>query len=337
MAQVARFRRTGGPDVLEIETLEVRQPAAGEVGIRVEAAGLNRSDSIYFHGEHPVQPVLPSRLGQEAAGRIESIGEGVSDFAIGDAVSIIPRMAPEFGTIGSSIVALAAYVIKHPPKMTMVEAAALWAPFLTAHGALFAAGYLKRGETVVITAASSSVGLAAIQLANRAGATTIAVTRSTGKAAQLRDAGAAHVIVSEVEAVGEAIERSTGGKGADLVIDAVAGPGIAELAGAIALQGRYVLYGILSGAPTPLPVQAAFARHLTFRAFVLDPCVIDLRAAINDVCSGIASGELKPSIDRIFALDSIVDAFRHLESNQQFGKIVLTLGNEQINATRTTG
>ena len=325
LAKVARLHRTGGPEVLVVETIAVRPPQAGEVRISVAAAGLNRSDSIYYHGAHPVQPVLPSLLGQEAAGRIESIGAGVTGLAIGDAVSLLPRMAPAFGTIGALIVAPAAYVIKHPPQLTMVEAAALWAPFLTAYGALFMAGNLRRGQTVVITAASSSVGLAAIQLANRAGATPIAVTRTDDKAERLRDAGAQHVIVTGTHPVGEAIRRLTDGRGADLVIDAVAGPGIIELAGAIAMQGRYVLYGILSGAPTPLPVQAAFASHLTFTTFVLDPAVIDFGPAIADIASGLASGALKPAIDRVYTLEAISEAFGHLESNRQFGKIVLTM------------
>lgn len=327
MAQIVRFHRTGGPETLQLDEIDVRAAGAGEVRIRVEAIGLNRSDSILFHGHHPVQPVLPSRLGQEAAGRIESVGPGVTGLSVGDAVSIVPRMAPEFGTMGSLIVAPAVYVIKHPPQLTMIEASALWAPFLTAHGTLFAAGGLKRGETVVMTAAASSVGLAAIQLANRAGAITIAVTRTRQKADRLLAAGARHVIVSDEEPVGDAIRRLTGGRGADLVTDAVAGPGITDLAGAIAVQGRYVLYGILSGAPTPLPVQAAFASHLTFRTFVLDPAVIDLGAAIEDISNGLASGALTTPIDRTFPLEAVVEAFHLLESGRQFGKIVLTVGD----------
>ncbi len=327
MAQIIRFHQTGGPETLQVDEIDVRPAGAGEVRISVEAVGLNRSDSILFHGDHPVKPALPSRLGQEAAGWIESIGEGVTGLAIGDAVSIIPRMAPDYGTMGSLILAPALYVIKHPPQMTMVEASAVWAPFLTAYGTLFAAGGLKRGQTVVITAASSSVGLAAIQLANRIGAIPIAVTRTRAKADRLRAAGAELVIASEEEAIGDAIRRLTDGKGADLVIDAVAGSGIVELAGAIALQGRYVLYGILSGEPTPLPVQSAFASHLSFHTFVLDPAVIDLSIAIEDISRGIVSGELTTPIDRTFPLDAVVDAFHYLEASRHFGKIVLVVGD----------
>jgi NADPH2:quinone reductase len=325
MAQVIRFHRTGGPDVFQVDEIDVRHPRENEVRISVEAVGLNRSDSILYHGQHPVVPSLPSLLGQEAAGTIESVGASVTGLAIGDAVSIIPRMAPEFGTMGSLILAPAAFVIKHPQNLSMIEAAALWAPFLTAHGCLFGAGNLRSDEHVVITAAASSVGLAAIQLANLAGAIPIAVTRNGSKAEQLRAAGARHVIVTQDEEVGVAIRRLTNNKGTELVIDAVAGGGIIDLAGAIAFQGRYVLYGILSGEPTPLPVAAIFASHLTIRTSVLDPTVVDLSGPIADIVQAIEAGRIRPVVDKVFELDDVVEGFRYLESNRQFGKIVLTM------------
>lgn len=325
MAHVIRFHQTGGPEVLQIDRIDVRPPREDEVRIRVEAVGLNRSDSIYYHGHHPVTPRLPSLLGQEAAGRIESIGAGVTGLEIGDTVSVIPRMAPEFGTMGSLIIVPAPFLIKHPENLGMIEAAALWAPFLTAHGCLFGAGNVKRDEHVVITAASSSVGLAAIQLANLAGAIPIAVTRNRDKAERLHEAGARHVIVTQDEEIGSAIRRLTQAKGAELVIDAVAGAGISDLAAAIAFQGRYVIYGILSGDPTPLPVAALFAHHLTIRTSVLDPAVVDLSGAIAEIVQAIENGQIRPVVDKVFALDDVVEAFRYLESNGQFGKIVLTM------------
>ncbi len=325
MAQVIRFHRTGGPEILQVDRIDVRGPRENEVRIRVEAVGLNRSDSIYYHGHHPVKPQLPSLLGQEAAGRIESIGAGVTGLAIGDAVSVIPRMAPQFGTMGSLIIVPAVFVIKHPEGLSIIEAAALWAPFLTAHLCLFDAGNIKAGKHVVITAASSSVGLAAIQLSNLAGAIPIAVTRNRNKVQRLRDAGATHVIVTQDEEIGAAIMRLTNDQGAELVIDAVAGNGITDLAAAIAFKGCYVLYGILSGEPTPLPMTALFARHLTIRTSVLDPAVVDLSGAIADIVQAIDRGQIRPVIDKVFKLDDAVESFRYLESNGQFGKIVRTM------------
>ncbi|MDB5686092.1 MAG: hypothetical protein JWR77_681, partial [Rhizorhabdus sp.] len=207
----------------------------------------------------------------------------------------------------------------------MIEAAALWAPFLTAHLCLFASGNLKSGQHVVITAAASSVGLAAIQLANLAGAIPIAVTRNPDKADRLRDAGAGHVIIAWDEGIGSAIRQLTSDKGAELVIDAVAGEGISDLAAAIAFQGCYVLYGLLSGEPTPLPVASMFARHLTIRTSVLDPAAVDLAGAIAHIVQAVEAGQIRPVVDRVFQLDDVVKSFRYLESNQQFGKIVLAM------------
>lgn len=324
MARIVRLHETGGPEVLRIEEIEVRRPGAGEVRISVEAIGLNRSDTNFRAGQHPVVPVLPSLLGQEAAGRIESVGDGVTDFKVGDAVSVIPSMAPEFGTMGSLIIARAHLVIRHPACLGMVEAAALWAAYLTAYGGLFMKGGIASGDHVVITAASSSVGLAAIQLANLVGAIPIALTRDLSKSERLLSAGAHHVVATQDGDYGQKIRDITGGKGARLVFDAVAGSGIAKLAGAMAFEGCYVLYGILSGEPTPLPVQAAFAHHLTFRTFVLDPAVIDLTAAVEFIDRNTSSGGLRPIVDRVFSLDDVVESYRYLESNRQFGKIVVT-------------
>lgn len=325
MARVVRFHEAGGPEVLRIETLDIRSPGDGEVRIAVEAIGLNRSDANYRSGHHPTVPVLPSRLGQEAAGRITDLGHGVTGLAVGNAVSVLPRMAPQYGTMASSIIVPARFVIRHPETLSMTLAAALWAPFLTAYGALVIAGDVQAGEHVVLTAASSSVGLAAIQIANLVGAHPIAVTRSRSKAERLLAAGAAHVIVTEEEDVCDRIRQLTGCEGAELVLDAVAGPGITALADAIRFRGRYVLYGILSNQATPLPIKAIFANQFTMHTFVLDPTTVDLTTAINFVRNGIMSERLIPSVDRLFDLEDVIESFRFLESSRQFGKIVLTV------------
>lgn len=324
MARIVRFHEAGGPEVLRVEDIEVRPPAPGEVRIAVDAFGLNRSDVIFRQGHHPVQPVFPSLLGSEAAGRIESVGDGVTGFAIGDPVAILPRMAPEHGTLGALINAPARFVARNPDGLSMVDAAGLWASHLTAYGGLIEAGGLRPGEPVIITAASSSVGLAAIQIANRIGAVPIATTRDAGKAGRLREAGARHVVAMDDPDHEAQLRAATGGDGAALVFDAIGGPGIAPLAMLCARKGRYVIYGVMSPEPTPYPLQAAFARHLTLRAYVLDAAGDDLQPGIDFVTSGLADGTLHAAIDRIFPLDQVAEAFRYLESNRHFGKIVVT-------------
>lgn len=325
MARVVRFHAIGGPEVLVLDDIEVRAPGEGEVRIAVEAIGLNRSDAMLRAGQHPTVPVLPSKLGQEAAGRIESLGPGVTGVQVGDAVNVLPRMSPEFGTMGELIIVPARFVIRQPDGITAIEAAALWAPFLTAYGCLVMTGNVQPGDHVVLTAASSSVGLAAIQLVNLLGAIPIALTRDRAKAPQLLAAGARHVIATEDGDTQARIRAATGGTGAQLVLDAVAGPGIDDLTGAMAHRGCYVLYGLLSGAPTPLPVAAIFAHLLTIRTFVLDPTIVDLGPALAFIEMNVAAGRLHPAVDKTFSIETVEESFQYLESNQQFGKIVVTV------------
>ena len=195
MARVVRFHQFGGPEVLRIEDVAIAPAARGEVRIRIKALGLNRAEALMRSGTYIETPVLPSGLGLEAAGIVEAVGEGVVDFAPGDAVSIVPPISmarwPAYAELATFPAEL---VVRHPSELGFQQAAAVWMQYLTAYGALIDIAKLGRGEFAVVTAASSSVGLAAIQIANRVGAIPIAVTRTSAKARALRAAGAAHVI-----------------------------------------------------------------------------------------------------------------------------------------------
>jgi NADPH:quinone reductase-like Zn-dependent oxidoreductase len=184
------------------------------------------------------------------------------------------------------------------------------------------------GDHVVVPAASSSVGLAAIQIANVAGATSIALTRHAGKRQQLLDAGAAHVIVTDETDFVEEIMRITGGKGARVVFDPVGGPSFAKLISALSFQGIAFLYGALDERVTTLPVLEMIAKVITVKAHNIwltsgDPA--RRAAAVEFVLKGLESGALKPVVDRTFEFDEIVEAHRYLETNGQFGKIVVTV------------
>ncbi len=170
MARVVRFHETGGPEVLRIEELEVRPPGKGEVQISIKALGLNRAESMFRSGMYLEEPRLPARLGYEAAGTVAAIGPGVEGFQVGDVVSTIPAFSLNtYGLYGDLANAPAHAVTHHPASLSFVEAAAVWMQYLTAYGALIDIAGLKSGDTVLIPAASSSVGLAAIQIANSVG------------------------------------------------------------------------------------------------------------------------------------------------------------------------
>lgn len=329
MARVVRFHQLGGPDVLRIEDISVPAPRRGEVRIQVKALGLNRAEALLRTGAYIETPSLPSGLGLEAAGIVESVGEGVEGFAPGDAVSVVPPQSmtcwPAYGDLATFPEKL---LIRHPAALSWEQAAATWMQYLTAYGGLVDIGKLGRGDFVVITAASSSVGLAAIQIANRLGAVPIAVTRTSKKRSDLREAGAAHVIASAEENLATKLVDIAGPDGIRVVFDPIGGPIFEPLASAMSPGGILIEYGGLSSEPTPFPLSAVLSKSLTLRGYLVHEITGDparLEKAKTFIFDGLAGGWLQPVISKIFPFEEIVEAHRYLESNDQLGKIVVTV------------
>jgi NADPH:quinone reductase-like Zn-dependent oxidoreductase len=328
-ARVVRFHKIGGPEVLRIEEVDVPAPGPGEVRIKVKALGLNRAESMFRSGQYLEEPVLPARLGYEAAGTVESIGSGVAGLTVGETVSTAPAFSQnQYGVYGELAIVPAGAVMKHPASLSWEQAAAVWMQYLTAYGALIDIAGLKAGDTVLIPAASSSVGIAAIQVAKMVGAVPIALTRTSQKRAAILKLGASHVIATQEQNLVAEVRTLTGGKGARVAFDPVGGPTIAKLAAAMSQQGILFEYGALSTEPTPLPLMELLGKWLTIRGYVMfeisgDPA--RLKRAEKFVVDGLASGKLQPVIAKTFTFDEIVDAHRYLESNQQIGKIVVTV------------
>jgi NADPH:quinone reductase-like Zn-dependent oxidoreductase len=329
MARVVRFHQLGGPEVLSIEEVAVPAPGPGEVRIRVKALGLNRAEAMLRTGNYIETATFPSGLGFEAAGIVDAVGEGVADLKAGDAVSVVPPLSqlrwPAYGELATFP---AAHVVKHPPALGFEAAAAVWMQYVTAYGALIDIARLQPKDFVVVTAASSSVGLAAIQIARMVGATPIAVTRTSEKKQALLEAGATHVIASAEEDLLARLEAIAGTGGVRVVFDPIGGPAFVPLTAAMARGGILIEYGALSPEPTPFPLFAVLGKSLTLRGYLVheitgDP--IRLQAAKTFVLGGLESGVLKPIIAKVFPFEEIVAAHRYLESNQQFGKIVVTI------------
>ncbi len=329
MTRTVLFHELGGPEVLRLEDVEVGEPGAGEVRIRVEAIGLNRAE-VLFRSGHYIEPVrrFPSGLGTEAAGVVEAVGEGVTGLEPGLPVSVVPVFSQnDYAVYAESAIVPAAAVLRRPDGLDAVEGAAVWMPYVTAYGALVEVGGMRAGDTVVLNAASSSVGLAAIHVANRVGARPIALTRTGAKADALLKEGAAEVIVTGEEDTVERVTALTGGRGAEFVFDAVAGPGVVDLARIVAPGGTLLEYGGLSGEVTPYPGFELGMPALNMRTYTLYETTTDperLRRAEAFVTSGLRTGAFRPVVDRTFDLGDIVEAHRHLESNTQIGKIVVT-------------
>lgn len=329
MSRTIRFAKAGGPEVLEFVETTVPEPGPGEVRINVKAIGINRAEAMWRADQY-IEPVkFPAGLGYEAAGIVDAVGQGVTGFAPGDEVNVIPSFSMnQYFTYGEVIIVPEYAVVRHPRSLSFAEAASVWMMFVTAYGALVEDAKVTIGDYVVVPAASSSVGLAAIQIANYAGATSIAVTRHAGKKQQLLDAGAAHVVVTDETDLVDEIMRITDGKGARVAFDPVGGPNFAKLIEALSFQGIAFIYGALDERATTLPVLAMIAKVITVKAhniWLTSGDETRRKAAVEFVLKGFESGALKPVIDRTFQFDEMVEAHRYLETNGQFGKIVVTV------------
>lgn len=329
MPRSIRFHETGGPEVMKIEDHDVGKPQAGEVRVRMEAIGLNRAEAMFRSGAYMEDPDLPAGLGYEGSAVIDSVGDNVAGFAPGDSVCVIPCFSMNaYPVYAEEAIVPARALIKRPAGLDAVHAAAVWMPYLTAYGALIDIGGLDAGQHVLITAASSSVGLAAIQIANSVGAVPIATTRTGAKADALREAGASHVIVTDEQDIASELMRITDDKGADMAFDPVAGSWVNAIVQGLAPNATLFLYGLLSGEDTPFPLGPALQKGLNLRGYALFEVTGDddrFEQAKTFVTDGLEKGTFTPTVSRTFPFEQIVDAHRYMESNQQIGKIVVTV------------
>ena len=329
MSRTIKFAQAGGPEVLEFIEMGVPAPGPHEVRIKVRAIGINRANSMWRNNKYVKSPIFPAGLGYDAAGIVDAVGKDVTEFAVGDSVSTIPAFSlNKYSTYGEVILAPDHAVVKHPDSLSFVEAASVWMMFLTAYGALVFDAQVKAGDFVVIPAASSSVGLAAIQIVNYAGATPIALTRTSDKRQRLHEAGAPHVIVTQEQDMLAEVMRITDGNGARVVFDPVGGLDFLKLIAALTFQGIAYIYGALSENDTMIPVLEMIRKMPAVKGYSVRLVTGDAerrKVAVEYIIRGLASGALKPVIDRTFKFDEMVEAHRYLENSGQFGKIVVTL------------
>ncbi|WP_433566944.1 zinc-dependent alcohol dehydrogenase family protein [Nocardia sp. CA-151230] len=326
MPRVVVFDEFGGPDVMHVVEEPVVEPAAGEVRVRIEAFAVNPLDQMMRSGTSPAIVALPhARLGVEGTGRIDAVGPEVAGLEIGDPVILtaIPDASVR-GSYAEYTTIPASRVVARPAGLGITQAAAIWVAYSTAYGALVEKAGMRPGDHVLITAASGGVGRAAMQIANQIGAVPIAITRHTAKKQELIAAGAAAVIATDHMDVVEAVRHHTGGTGADIVLDLVMGPGQQDLLKAARPGGTLVAAGFLDPRPTPFPTSTPLT-IFGYRSFehTLDAVVVKRMAAFLN--AGIRLGALWPAIDKVFALDDVVEAHRHLEKGLHAGKIVVTI------------
>ncbi len=329
--------RKGGPEVLEVREAADPEPAAGQVRIKVAAAGVNFADVLARMGLYPDAPKLPTVVGYEVSGTVDKLGPGVTAPAVGTRVLTLTR----FGGYSSSVVVPADLAIAIPDTLSFEKAAAIPVTYLTAWIMLVHLGNVRKGDKVLVHAAAGGVGQAALQICRWRGAEVIG-TASAGKHARLKEQGCAHCIDYTSQDFEAEVKRITNGRGVDIVLDAVGGESFSKSYRSLASLGRLYLFGVSSFAPgTKMSIVSALAGLWKMPKFKPIPLMNDnrgvmgvnmghlwdrgpeLKAMLAEIVDLVIKGTLDPVVDRTFPFAKAGDAHAHIQARGNFGKVLL--------------
>jgi putative PIG3 family NAD(P)H quinone oxidoreductase len=318
------IKHPGGPEVLVPARRPVPRPEAGEVLIRVAAAGVNRPDVLQRQGTYAPPPGTTDLPGLEVAGEIAAIGPETARWKVGDRVTALVAG----GGYAEFCAAPGPQCLPIPGKLDMIEAAALPETFFTVWTNVFERGRLKAGERFLVHGGSSGIGTTAIQLARRFGAQVFATAGSADKCFKCRELGASVAIDYKTEDFVQVVERETGGRGIDLILDMVGGDYINRNLQCLAVEGRLVQIAFLKGAKVEVNFASLMMKRQTITGSTLRPRSVGEKGAIaraleERVWPMVAAGEVRPLIHATFPLEGAADAHRLMESSAHLGKIVL--------------
>ena len=317
--------RPGGPEVLEIQDVELPEPLGEQVRIRVRASGINRADLLQRAGGYPAPPGSPQNIpGLEFAGEVDAIGPLVTMWKPGQRV---------MGLVGGG--AQAEYVLSHegllveiPQNLDFVQAAGVPEVFMTAHDALFTQANLQIGERVLIHAVGSGVGTAALQLANAAEATTFGTSRTPYKLQRAKELGLDEAIPDQNFAA--EVLSLTHGEGVHVIIDFIGAPYIEQNLQALAMWGRLVFLATMGGFQAQVNLGILMGKRISMRGVTMRTRTLEEKLAVTrrfatDVLPLLASGDVKPIIEQVYPLEEIGEAHRVMGENKNFGKLVVMI------------
>ena len=321
--RAAIITRPGGPEVLEIHDVEKPEPSGEQVRVRVRASGINRADLLQRAGGYPAPPGSPANIpGLEFAGEVDTIGPLVTAWKPGQRV---------MGLAGGG--AQAEYILSHegllveiPQNLDFVQAAGVPEVFMTAHDALFTQAGLQLGERVLIHAVGSGVGTAAIQLAHAAGATTYGTSRTPDKLRYARELGM-DAGLSDQNFASE-VSSLTNGEGVHVVIDFLGATYMEQNLQALAMWGRLVFLATMGGISAQVNLGMLMGKRISMRGVTMRTRTLEEKLTVTrrfttSVVPLLASGKVRPIIDRVFQLDEIAEAHRMMGENKNFGKLVV--------------
>lgn len=318
------IKEFGGAENLELREVSDPAPPKGpEVLVRVHSAGLNRADILQRRGLYPAPTGYSQHIpGMEFAGVVEEVGENVTDWRAGDRVFgiVAGEAQAEYLVTQATLLALV------PANIDIAGAGGIPEAFITAHDALFTQAGLLKDETVLIHAVGSGVGLAGFQLAMAAGARVIGTSRTQEKLDKCIGLELG-IAVTDARFADRVLEL-TEGKGVDVILDLVGAAYFDENLKCIASKGRLMLVGLTSGSRVEFDLRTTLSKRLTIRGTILRGRSLAEKAEatkhfVSDVVPLFESGDLRPNIDRMFTAKDVADAHRFMESNENFGKVVL--------------
>lgn len=323
--RAAVITRPGGPEVLEIRDVEMPEPQGDYVRVRVRASGINRADTSQRAGYYPAPPGWPQDIpGMEFAGEVETVGPLAFMWKPGQRV---------MGLAGGG--AQAEYIVVHegmlveiPDNLDFVQAGGIPEVFMTAHDALFTQGGVQMGESVLIHAAGSGVGTAAIQLAHAAGATSFGTSRTLDKLERAKALGLDYAMHAKNFAA--EVQRITNGQGVHMILDFVGAPYLQEDMQALTAWGRIVFLATLGGMEASVNLGMLMGKRISIRGCTLRSRTLEEKLAVTrrfatGVLPLLANGTVKPIIDEVYPLERIADAHRAMGENRNFGKLILRI------------
>jgi len=328
-----QFNRVGNHEVLEIANVPIPKPDENEVVVQMKAFGLNRADVLFYHGLYLDKPRFPNPIGVEGAGVIYDIGKKANEFKVGDRVSVLPAFNfSEYGVLGDYALVPKNAVLKIPDSLSFIDASTIWMSYLTAYTGLVLKGKLKErtSPSVVISAASSSVGLSAIQIAKRFGAIVIATTRNSEKIEFLKRQKADYVINTKNENFMSRVSDITDNKGFDIAFDPLAGSFLSVLAECAAPEASILIYGyMLFQENTLYPNLQGLVKGLEISSIHVNTNLLrhpgKTQNAIEDVLSGIAEKMYCPVVDKVFAFEDFKNAFAYVKHGDLKGKVLMEI------------
>lgn len=324
--QAVRCRTWGGAADLTVEEVDPPELTAGSVRIAVRAAGVNFADTLIIAGQYQTKPPLPFTPGFEVAGEVVACADDVTRVQPGDRVLAVV----DWGGFAEEVVAPEDAVHALPDAVDDITAAGFAVAYGTSHLGLKYRANLEAEDVLLVHGAAGGVGLTAVEIGRRLGATVIATAGGADKLRIAADYGAKHLIDYRSEDIREKVKEITGGRGADVVYDPVGGAVFDASLRCTAANGRILVVGFASGTVPRIPANILLVKNLTVIGYTWGPyrhlAPDIMKASFAELLSWLADGKIRPHVSRTFPLDQVREALEELRARRSTGKIVLTIG-----------